>query len=77
MIYKLQIIPSALDPASDAALQNDNSGCQNLRPFLLQLQILGVLQEHLRLAQLVVNFSQNNLADFVGLTPPVGLQNHV
>ena len=50
-------------PAPDAALQDEDLPGEDPVPLLLQVQVVGVLEEHLGSSQLVVRLAQHRLAD--------------
>ena len=60
-------------PASDASLENQDFSGQNPVPLLLQVQVVGILQEDFGSAQLVVSLTQHCRADFGSCLPAVHL----
>ena len=65
--------PAAMVPASDTALEHEYLPGEDPVPLLLQVEIVGVLQEHLGPAQLVVGLAQDLLADLGRGLPAVHL----
>jgi len=52
--------PSPVNPSPDASLQDKNLSRQYSIPLLLQKQIMSILQEHLRVTQLIVGLAQDH-----------------
>ena len=65
--------PTAVVPASDTALQDQNLPGEDPVSLLLQVEIVGVLEEHLGPAQLIVGLPQDLLADLGRGLPAVHL----
>jgi hypothetical protein len=63
-------------PASDASLKDENLPGEDSVPLLLQVEIVGVLQEHLGPSQLVVSLTQHRLTDPGGSRPAVNLRRY-
>ncbi len=61
-------------PASDASLEDENLPGEDAIPLLLQIEVVGVLQEHLGPAQLVVRLTQHRLTDPGRSRPAVNLR---
>ena len=57
--------PPPVIPSPDAPLQDDNLPGEDPVPLLLQVEVVGVLQEHLGPAELVVRLAQHRLTDAV------------
>ena len=65
--------PAAVVPASDTPLEDENLPGEHSVPLLLQVEVVGVLQEDLGPAQLVVGLPQHLLADLGRGLPAVHL----
>ena len=65
--------PSSVIPASDTSLKNQNLPCENSIPLLLQEQVMGILQEDLGSAQLIVSFAQHLLTNLGCCLPTLHL----
>ncbi len=50
-------------PAADAALKDENLPGEDAIPLLFQIEVVGVLEEDLGPAKLVVRLAQDRLAD--------------
>ncbi len=50
-------------PAADAPLKDENLPGEDAIPLLFQVEVVGVLEEDLGPAQLVVRLAQDRLAD--------------
>jgi hypothetical protein len=61
-------------PASDAPLEDENLPGEDAVPLLLQVEVVGVLQEHLGPSQLVVRLTQHRLTDPGRGRPAVNLR---
>ena len=65
--------PSSVVPASNTSLEDQNLPGKDSVSLLLQVEVVGVLQEYFGPAQLVVSFTQNLLADLGSGLPAVHL----
>ena len=65
--------PPTVVPASNTSLEDQDLPGEDSVPLLLQVEVVGVLQEYFGPAQLVVSFTQNLLADLGSGLPAVHL----
>ena len=60
-------------PASDAPLEDKNLPCEDPVSLLLQVQVVGVLQEYFGATQLIVSFAKHSRANLGGSLATVPL----